>query len=654
MAKLGEAYVLIRADLSKFDKDLDLGLKRAVDKFERDLNRQFGKKIGLNIGGGAREGVRESFNNIGQEIGSQLNIPANSTGRRAGRQFRRGVEQELRDVDPVKKALASLTAALEDGFSALPAEAKAVVGAAILAAIIPAGALISAAFGGALITGINAAGVALAFQFEEVEARGKSFVELLRVRLVSAAESFGNETINAFDFLDAKLWGMQSTLRSIFEQASVYLLPLTDGVARLFDEALQGLDRGLQGAETQQIIDSLVNGFEYIGVSIGDAFEILLSNPNLDLALNDLLLAVGDLVTIGAELLSWTLDVYDNFRDAIEFTIDFTKAVYDLVAAINALFGLDFDSAGAHFMEFLTGEKDTRIAGTLNKSTLSTKDFTSALKLTLSATDDEVKALEDLQRALDDSIRSARNAISTQIDYEESIRRSRDALKESKGSIDLTTEAGSRAAEEILKRIDLIDRSAQEQIDSGRKTDAEAQKFFEKEIARLRAEFVARGGNIKQFDALYGQYIKLAGIPEIPDPTDALNLGAKDLKQSFDLARLAWERALASFKKKPANGNIKVEGGTQLKGFADGGRITEPSIIAAGEGGRPELILPETQPLRSMQLLASSPLANVIGGGPSVVYAIFDGEPFQARIVKTAKSVNRQAARTINQGPRNI
>lgn len=654
MAKLGEAYVSIRADLSKFDKDLDLGLKRAVDKFERDLNRQLGKKLGVNIGGGAREGLRESFNGISQDLDKSLDIPANSSGRKAGRRFKRGLADELEATDPITKALAALISGLEDGFSALPVQVKAAVGGALLAAIIPTGAVLSAAIGAALIAGIDAAGIALAFQFEEVAARGEAFTNTLRFRFVSAAEAFGNAAVGAMDLFDDRLQQLDPTIRSIFDNAAQYVLPFADAITKLIDGTLQGIDRGLQNADIDGIISALVTGFEDIGLAIGNAFDMLLSNPNLGLALEDLLFTVGNLITVGAEFLNWTLDVYDNFKVVGTAIYDIVTQTYSLIEAITNLINLDFDAAGDSFWTFLVGTQESKVSGNINKLNTGTKEFERSLRLTIKATDEETKALAELQRALDDSVRSARSAISTQIAYKESIDRSNDALKKSKGSISLTTEAGREAAEEILKRIDLIDRSAQEQVDSGKKTDAEAQKFFEKEIARLRAEFVARGGNIKQFDALYGQYIKLAGIPPIEDPTGPLNLGAKNLKESFDLARLAWERALASFKKKPANGNIKVEGGTQLKGFADGGRITEPSIIAAGEGGRPELILPETQPLRSMQLLASSPLANVIGGGPSVVYAIFDGEPFQARIVKTAKSVNRQAARTINQGPRNI
>lgn len=652
MAKLGEAYVSIRADLTKFDKDLDVSLKRAVDKFERDLNRQVGKKLGTNVGGGFREGIRESMNGVGKDIDSQLSVPANSSGRRVGRNFKRGVADELQDHSIVTRTLASMVSALEDGFSSLPAEVKAVVGAGLLAVLVPAGALLGAAIGTALIAGIDAAGIALAFQFEEVEARGKAFASTLRVRLVDSAQAFGSAAVNAMDFLDSRLEEIGPTLRSVFDNAAKFVLPFADGISRILDETLQGIDRGLQGAEIEELISSLVRGFEYIGVSIGDAFEILLSNPNLDVALYDLLEAIGDVITLGGDFLNWALDVYDTFRDVTAVVLEFTDRMWSFIQAVDALLSMN-DGAEDHLLDFL-GLGDDKFIRSITKAEYATANFNKEIRTTIKDTEEEAKALHELQRALDDQTSSARSAISTQIAYQESIRRSRDALKESKGSIDLTTEAGSKAAEEILKRIDLIDRQAQAQIDSGKKTDAEAQKYFEKEIARLRAEFVARGGNIKQFDALYGQYIKLAGLPPIEDPTGPLNLGAKNLKQSFDLARIAWEKALAAFKKKPASGNIKVEGGTQLKGFADGGMITEPSIIAAGEGGRPELILPVTQPDRSMQLLANSPLAGMVGGGTSVVYAFFDGEPFQARMVRTARSVNQQAARTINQGPRNI
>jgi hypothetical protein len=653
MAKLGEAYVQVRADLKPFGKDLDTAVKQITDRFAKDLNRSLGRKIGTEIGGGAREGLRDSVKGIGEEMEKEFRIPANSSGRRVGREFKRGVSDELKDHNVVTKTLSSLVAALEDGFSALPPQVKAAVGAALLAVVIPAGALAGAALGTALIAGVTAAGVALAFQFEEVASRGEAFASTLRFRFVSAAQAFGSAAVNAMDFLDTRLDALDPTLRSVFDNAAEYVLPFADAISRLLDEALQGLDRGLRGAETQEIINSLINGFEYIGQSIGDAFEILLSNPNLDLALYDLLILVGDIVTIGGDFLNWALNVYDTFRDITGFVIEFVDRLYDLWLGIKALIELK-PGAGGHFLDGLGLGDDVKLIKRLEGATSATEGFDKQMRLTIKTTEEEVKALQELQRALDEQTRKAYDAIASQIAYEEAIDRSNEALKKSKGSIDLDTKAGREAADQVLRRIELLDKFTQLQIDKGKLTDEQAQIYFANEIKRLRAEFVARGGVIAQFDALYGEYIKLAGIPPIADPTGPLNLGAKNLKQSFDLARLAWERALASFKKKPANGNIKVEGGTQLKGFADGGRITSPQIIAAGENYRPEIILPETQPSRAMEILNNSPLGSVVGGGVTTVYAYFDGEPFQARIVTTARSVNRQAARTISQVPRNI
>jgi hypothetical protein len=653
MAKLGEAYVSIRADLTKFDKDLDLALKRAVDKFERDLNRQLGKRLGTNLGGGVREGVRESMNGIGKELGDSLDIPANSSGRRAARNFKRGAADELQDNNIIVKALAVLVSGLEDGFSALPAKVKAAVGGALVAALIPAGALAGAALGTALIAGVTAAGVALAFQFNEVSDRGEAFAANLRYRLVSSAESFGNATINAMDLFDERLMQIGPTLRSVFDNASKFVVPFAESTANLIEGIFEGIDRGLKNAEIENLTAGLVDGFDDIGVAIGDAFATLLSNPNLDLALNDLLDVVEELITVGGEFLNWTLDVYDDFKVAVEIVEDFVDSLYSLYQAVNALVTAQ-PGAGGHFLDFLGLGDDVKLHKEIDLASNATSRFNSSLQMTIKSTKEEQKALEELQRALELQTRNAHDAVSAQIAYEDAIDRSNAALKASKGSIDLTNAAGREAADQILRRIELLDKFTQLQLEKGKLTEEQAQKYYQNEIARLRAEFVARGGSIKQFNDLYAEYIKLAGLPPIADPTGPLNLGAKNLKQSFDLARLAWEKALASFKKRPANGNIKVQGGTQLAGFADGGFITEPQIIAAGEGGRPELILPLTQPNRSLQLLAQSPLANVIGGGPSIVYAIFDGEPFQARIVKTVNNSNRANARTISQVPRNI
>jgi hypothetical protein len=87
-----------------------------------------------------------------------------------------------------------------------------------------------------------------------------------------------------------------------------------------------------------------------------------------------------------------------------------------------------------------------------------------------------------------------------------------------------------------------------------------------------------------------------------------------------------------------------------LPHFAAGGFTTGPSL--AGESGI-EAIIPLDDPARARQIAQDPRIADMIGGtGDMTVIAIFDGEPFQARIVKTVRGKQAATARVLSQKPR--
>lgn len=651
MAKLGEAYVQIRADLKPFGKDLDKAVKDLTNRMSKQLNANFGKKLGTDLGSGFNTGFQSSTANFAKNLPNQLNVSGQKAGQRAGKGFQQGFQQQVGQRHWVTTTLASLTSALEDGFSSLPAPVKATVGAAIVGAIVPLGALISGALGAALIAGVSGIGTALAFQFDEVQERGKLFVNTLRFDMVQAADSFGSATINALDLADNRLDRLEPKIRNLFDNASEFLLPLTEGALRAVDQIVSGLDRGFEKAETEQLGDALISGLEGIGEALGNTFDILLSNPNLDVALADLLTTVEDLVTVGGEFLNWTVNAWNDLRPIAQAAGEAAESIYYLVSAIDKLVAAE-PGAGEDFMQFLAPEVEV-IGTTINRTNEDWRTFNRLVDVSVSATDEETKALEGLAKAFEQLQKDTRSNIDAQIDYQRSIDESDAIIEKFKGSLNLDKEGGRKVAESIEERIRLLGKEAETAVATGRMTSEAAKTYYDEEIARLRTLFKERGGNIKQFDELFGKYIELSQLPPLPDVTNPLTYGVDRAKRAFNKLEAAIRAAYSAAKAAPKgiSGNIKVAGGTQL--FADGGFITEPTMAMMGEGYRPELVLPLTQPSRSMDLLSQSPLANLMGSG-TTVFAIFDGEPFQARIVRTARTVNRQSARTINQVPRSI
>lgn len=89
-----------------------------------------------------------------------------------------------------------------------------------------------------------------------------------------------------------------------------------------------------------------------------------------------------------------------------------------------------------------------------------------------------------------------------------------------------------------------------------------------------------------------------------------------------------------------------------ILGFAAEGGVYDHPVIA-GEAG-PEAILPLSDPVRAREVLADPQVMAALGSGEggTTVWAIFDGEPFQARITRTVRGETSTVARDLSQQPR--
>lgn len=123
--------------------------------------------------------------------------------------------------------------------------------------------------------------------------------------------------------------------------------------------------------------------------------------------------------------------------------------------------------------------------------------------------------------------------------------------------------------------------------------------------------------------------------------------------ETFNKAGEALDRFIEKKKRfsgNPAAGLVgTIFGVLGIPGFASGGITSGPSI--AGEAG-PEAILPLDDPVRARQIASDPRVADALGGGDTTVIAVFDGEPFQARIVRTIRGDKAKTARALAQKPR--
>jgi hypothetical protein len=651
MAKLGEAYVAVHADLKPFGKDLDRGLKVITDKFERTLDRRLGRKFGTEIGAGAREGLRESFVGLGADLDATIGATgARGRGRRAGREYTGGFGDGLHEIGPIRRGLAAVISALEDGFSALPTEIKAVVGAAVLAAIIPAGAFIGAAFAGAIITGLAVVGTALAYQFEEVEQRMGDFVTGLRTRFVGAAKVFIGPLDQAFDHFDYRLNLLDPTIRSIFDNAADYVQPLSEGLALLVDESLRGLDRGLENLDKQQMSEVLVRGFERLGEAVGYLFETVLSNPDVPRTLEDLLDTFAALVEVGADILDWSISAYAVFvdiADIIEVTVGW---IGDLISVLDALTtaGTDMDRLSDAW-DRLTGAEEEGVE-VLRRGAGLMKFYRIEVEGTIKATEGEEKALKELNKQFKEQEKLVNDIIGSELDYREAVAETTAGLKEHGKSLEFTDKFGRENIENVQNQINKLKEYVAAQVLSGKMSREQAQAYYNTEIANLTALFGKRKETLTQLQSIFGWLITINSIPPVPDKLGPFRIS---LQQTNTLIAAVYQAALA-LSKVPAPKITRPSGRPYgFQAYAEGGMIDTPTMALMGENYRPELVLPVTNPQRSAQLLAQSPLAGMVSGSPSV--AVYIGnEQLEGRMYRVATTVNRSTARTLSQVPRSI
>lgn len=655
MAKLGEAYVRVRADLEPFGKDLDRGLKTITDKFERALNRNIGRALGKDMGSGVREGLKESTFGISKEFESTLSIPANrQRGRRAGKEFGDGYGDGI--FGTIKRVSGLFVTALEDGFSSLPPQVKGIVGAALVSAIVPAGAFLSAAVGTAIIAGVAGIGIALSSQFQEVEDRWADFVDRLRDRGVEAARPFAGETVAALDLFDRRLDEIDPKVQSLFANAARYVEPFSRGIADLVENLVTGLDEGLKESEFSSLSGTIERGLGGIGESLGEAFGVLLSNPDLDIALADLLETTGDLIEAGGALLDWTTSAWADFRRLAAPVGDFLGLLGDLAGVISGLTtGNDADG----FTELADSWDDLvfRVTGggdgvvkSIKRLEFANREWNNETSATVKLTKEEEQALADLNRQLVQQERLVNDIISTQISYQEAIDRTTADLKEHGRSLTLTGEIGRQNVKNIQTEINTLREQVRTQLESGQLTEDQAQTFYNNEIKRIRDRFKGNQALLAQFDTLFAKLIELQTSPSVPNKLGPIAAAIGPLLVA--LGKVQAKLNEIRFTSLPSAKNTSGVGPGQQK-YAEGGFITEPTNAIMGENYREEVVLPLTNTRRSMQLLSQSSLAGMLGGDTNV--SVFIGnEQLDGRMVKVATSVNRQSARTLNQVPRNI
>lgn len=633
MARLGEAYVRVRADLKDFDADLDKALKKSTDEFEKVLSSTFGRRLGKDVGGSFGAGFESESEKITKEFLTKFQRSAGEVGlaggRRASRDFGIGFGNPF----------AVLGGVITDGFSGLPAELKGAVGLAAAGAVIP----LSAALAGAVATGISLGvaglGTLLAFQFEEVESAGTQLFASLRSTAVESAQAFVNPLITAFSRIDEFFTLLAPTLESIFGNAAGFIDPLTTGFLGFIEQVTAGIDTLVANS------DGLVDAFSESLVALGQAVRISLEvlsdlGPEGEQALKDLILTVAALTVGAAVLLSASVKVYDQFRQLAQSSDALAIALKILFPPL-ALAGWAFDSfdkIGAR-----AKKRIDELDGVTEKYIVTNEG---SLKLTKAQT----KALEDQAKAYKEVSDAELDSINSSLDYQESLLDLKDALKENGN----TTKTNTREGIDNIRKLEAAFTDSQESIlaqyKRGEISQQQAIELYRKQTQEIYNAATAGGIATERIDTLFGTYNSLFALPPLSDKLFGNFIDAADVAINY-VKELAGR--ISDLSTGTSGITLAQAKGFQYRGYADGGIIDRQQIAMIGEGNRREVVLPLTNPRRTRELAQQSGLMNILGSdGASTVIVYVGNEQLDSRMYRVASRNSRNQARMMNQGPR--
>jgi len=563
---LGKAFIEVHADTKPFAQELGKELGRILKAVENGPARKTGEKLGKELGEGATESFEKSFKPSGKSSTSSstrtsffsdlFNVDVNSFGGR--------MAQGLID-------------GLDDGLSGLPAEIKIGLAAAAIAA-----APFIAGFAGVIAGGLTTSlltvfgvglSVAIVSRLTIVQTAWKQTLTALGNIAVQAAQPIVGPILTAFNRIQDRAEFLAPEFERFFSVASRAIVPLTDGVLDLAENALPFLTSSLTNVD--KFANVLAKGLGGIGTAVGRAFDIIANDDDALAALDDMLRLIVGLVNFAGKLLKFFIDVNGAIKDVIE-TLD----VFNIV-------------------EFNKG---------LNDGIRETDDFAGALKGLFSSTTSEAEAMEELNKQLDDYISAIDDAWSADIDFEQSLDDLTESLKENGRTLDINSQKG-RDNQSALKdaAIALVEQRKQTILLTG-DTEA-ANATFETNRQRLIDAAIAGGLTRAAFDDL------TAAILSVPPPvvtgvsaTSLENIrlaGVYALNAAGALALLISQARGLSSISIPAPYYGQGPGGTQQ--YADGGIFNKPTLGVFGEAGE-EVLIPTTRPGRAAQLISQSPM----------------------------------------------
>jgi hypothetical protein len=587
---LGSAFIEVHADTKPFARELGAQLDAIVKASEKDV-RVSARKVGESVSEEAGNGIRR---NRGQ--------------------VNKGLEDAVKGTDTIFGKLAKgIIDTIDDGLSGLPGELKIALGA-VLVALAPVALALGAALGAAIVAGITLAGLGVigvlaASQFEEVRDTFDRVISSVRTTALTGSQFIARNFINALNLVDRRFRELDPLIGTILMRSAQAVVPLTDALLGLVEEALPGINDGL--ANLDEFFVPLQVGFRQIGVAVGDFFDTILSNPEAPGAFYDILIAVEDVIEVLTFLIDKGLDVYGVLKDI----------------------------ADIQFIDFQTSDEILKVAENFEIAGDEVGYFGQAIEGTILPTEAETQAVEELNAQIALLTKLTISQVSNQIAFEQGIDDLSESLKKNHDTLNLNNQAGRDNAKVLLDLAQTILRTRDDTIQLTGNTAA-ATATFNAQTAEVYALARQMGLSRAEVDKIIGSLLK------IPAPKQSGITSAS-------LTRLeAFNEALrdAIYLQNLIDPTFNPRGPGGQQKYADGGIVTGPTSALIGEAG-PEVVIPLTRPDRAAELMAQSGLSGMVS---PTVNVYIGNQQIDAYIDSRVNQSMAVTARSLTYGSRGI
>lgn len=328
--------------------------------------------------------------------------------------------------------------------------------------------LIGAAVG---VGGIGAgilAGVAVASRDARVKEAGTTLGTTLLSGLGDQAGAFVQPVLQGIEQIKGRFIELRPTLKSIFDNSSQFVAPLTDALLDVGQSLLEGIDTAIQNSGPA--FDALVTGLSGTGEAIKSLIEDVTSNSEANAAtLTATFDTLNGTITVLGQVLGFVNDAFSTLNDV---------APLSLFTTLNELFG-ETDETARRTAGGVFGVSDAMQGAGLSAELAekSTQLYEKALK------DNEQAALAaaDAQRSLFDDVTRVAEA-------EEN---AADAAKKNGRTLDENTKKG-RANRDALSR----QASAYNTVRGNMEKAGKSADVVNGTLATQRARLIATAGSM--------------------------------------------------------------------------------------------------------------------------------------------------------------